>query len=63
MKQHDKNISIAFFDAKEYDRKFFNQANTGYNFTIKYFDDKLSAETAALAEGAEVVCAFVNDDL
>ncbi len=55
-------IKIAFFDAKEYDRAFFNAANDG-RFQIEYLDTKLNHTTAQLAQGFEVVCAFVNDTL
>jgi D-lactate dehydrogenase len=54
---------IAFFDAKPYDKEAFNLGNQPFGFEIKYLKYHLSAETAALANGYEVVCAFVNDDL
>lgn len=53
-------IRIAFFDAKEYDRTSFNAANNAA-FDIRYFETKLREGTVRLAEGCEVVCAFVND--
>lgn len=56
-------ITISFFDTKPYDRQYFNAINDKYNFEINYFETKLSQRTARLAEGADVVCAFVNDDL
>jgi len=56
-------MKIAFFDAKPYDMKFFNEVNQSFGYTIKYFEYKLSEETAIMAEGYEVVCAFVNDNL
>jgi len=52
-------INIAFFDTKPYDEQSFNRFNTKYN--IKYFENKLNAETARLAEGCEGIIAFVND--
>jgi len=54
---------IALFDAKPYDRQFFDRANGRYKFDITYFETKLRARTAALSQGFDVVCAFVNDEL
>ncbi len=58
-----KNIKIAFFDAKPYDEKSFDEENIDYNFDIKFIRYHLNADTAVLAEGCNVVCAFVNDDI
>lgn len=52
---------IAFYDTKPYDREHFDNANK--SFDIRYFEDKLSPETVALADGCKAVCAFVNDCL
>ena len=52
---------IAFYDTKPYDREHFDKANK--SFDIRYFEDKLSPETVALADGCKAVCAFVNDCL
>jgi D-lactate dehydrogenase len=54
---------IAFFDTKPYDRSFFEQANESYGFPITWFTPRLDIETASLAAGFPVVCAFVNDML
>ena len=56
-------ITISFYDTKPYDREYFNLINEQYGFTINYFETKLSARTAKLAEGSDAVCAFVNDDV
>ena len=56
-------ITISFYDTKTYDKKYFNIINEQYGFTINYFETKLSARTAKLAEGSDAVCAFVNDDV
>ncbi len=56
-------ITISFYDTKPYDKKYFNIINEQYGFTINYFETKLSAQTAKLAEGSDAVCAFVNDDV
>jgi len=54
---------IIFFDAKPYDREFFDAANAKHGYEIKYIGNRLSADTAPLAAGYDAVCAFVNDDL
>ncbi|RRD95096.1 2-hydroxyacid dehydrogenase [Clostridiales bacterium COT073_COT-073] len=59
----NENLKIALFDAKPYDIRFFTEQNKKYNYYIKFFEYKLNEETAPLAKGFDVVCAFVNDDL
>lgn len=53
--------SIAFFDTKPYDRESFDKHNK--NYSIYYYEDKLTAATAALSAGCRAVCAFVNDPI
>lgn len=52
---------IAFFDAKPYDREWFDKYNT--NYEIIYYDGRLRPQNAKLAEGCKAVCAFVNDEV
>jgi D-lactate dehydrogenase len=54
---------IAFFDAKDYDKNSFMLANQNEEFDITYYEARLSSDTYKLAEGADVVCVFVNDDI
>lgn len=56
-------MQIAFFDAHPFEVEKFNQLNTTYGFTINYIASRLTAETAKLANGSQVVCAFVSDIL
>ncbi len=56
-------IKLAVFDTKKYDRESFEKTNQNFNFKIKFFENKLNADTANLAQGYDVVCAFVNDTL
>ena len=56
-------IRIAFFDAKDYDKESFVKANVNDEFDITYYDARLSTDTCKLAEGCDVVCVFVNDDI
>lgn len=53
---------MVLFDAKAYDKKWFDECNNG-RYEIIYFESKLNEHTVGLARGADVVCAFVNDDL
>lgn len=50
---------IAFFDAKPYDKEWFDKINNKYE--IIYYESRLRPESARLAEGCKAVCAFVND--
>ncbi|MCH5195120.1 MAG: 2-hydroxyacid dehydrogenase [Oscillospiraceae bacterium] len=52
---------IAFFDAKPYDREWFDKYNTDYE--IIYYEGRLKPRNAKLAEGCKAVCAFVNDEI
>ncbi|MCG6121783.1 MAG: 2-hydroxyacid dehydrogenase [Microvirga sp.] len=56
-------MKMAVFSTKSYDRQFLDAANAEGKHELHYLDVRLSAETAALAQGAEAVCAFVNDEL
>jgi D-lactate dehydrogenase len=58
-----KDIKVAFFDAKEYDIRSFEEANKHYGFNISFIADKLSEKTAWYAKGFPVICAFVSDRL
>lgn len=59
----NNEIKIAFFDAKIYDKEFFDRENENYGYEIKYLPVKLSADTAQLAAGYNALCLFVNDDI
>ena len=56
-------IKIAFFDAKDYDMQSFMEANSDEKYEIKYLETRLTEDTCVLAEGCDVVCVFVNDDV
>ena len=53
---------IVMFDTKAYDKKWFEECNNG-RYEIHYLESKLNADTVQLANKADAVCAFVNDDL
>ena len=56
-------IKVAFFDAKEYDKQSFMDSNKDDEFEILYLETRLSEDTCKLADGYDVVCVFVNDDV
>ena len=56
-------MNIAMFSTKTYDRRFFEAANEEHGHDLTFFEPRLTPDTAALAEGHEAVCAFVNDHL
>ena len=56
-------MKIAMFDSKEYDTASFEKSNEKKGYEIKYFETKLTADTAELAKGYDVVCVFVNDSV
>ncbi|MDN3564426.1 2-hydroxyacid dehydrogenase [Paeniroseomonas aquatica] len=53
-------MQVVVFSTKPYDRQFLDAANVGRH-QLRYVEARLSPETALLAQGAEAVCAFVND--
>ncbi len=56
-------MRIAFFDAKQYDVASFEKYGAESGIEFKYFETKLTADTAELANGFDGVCLFVNDVL
>ena len=64
-----RRLRIAFFDAKDYDTDSFRAALPAFRekhpempeCELKFFDTRLSMDTADLAKGSDVVCVFVND--
>ena len=55
-------MRAAVFSAKPYDREFLDAAAEGTGHTFRYFDTRLTADTAGLARGCDAACIFVNDD-
>ena len=58
-----EKFQIAFFDSKEYDRQSFETASINGEFDIRFLETRLTPDTYKLAEGCDVVCCFVNDDV
>ncbi|MGV2393311.1 UNVERIFIED_CONTAM: hypothetical protein O8I53_10310 [Campylobacter lari] len=53
-------MKIAFFDAKTYDKKYFDLINQNNEHEIVYFEENLNLNNAHLAKGFDAVCCFVN---
>jgi D-lactate dehydrogenase len=53
-------MRVLVYDTHSYDRTFLNLANNGRH-QLEYTTAQLDSQTAALAEGYEAVCLFVND--
>ena len=56
-------MKIAVYSAQPYDRRFLDEAGQARaaGVDIVYFSDRLTLDTAPLAQGCAVVCVFVND--
>ena len=56
-------MRIILFSSKAYDRDSFLATLTGGDWQLEFQEARLNPQTAALAAGCPVVCAFINDDL
>ena len=56
-------FSFAFYDAKPYDKTWFDRMKADYDVELKYIENKLNHETAFMAQGCDGVIAFVNDTI
>ena len=56
-------MRVAVFSTKAYDRSYLTAANAAHGHELVFFEPRLSVETAPLAEGFPVICAFVHDTL
>lgn len=56
-------MKVTVFNSKAYDRQFLTAANLGHGHELNFLTAHLGPETAALAQGSDAVCAFVNDIL
>ncbi len=54
-------MKIAFFDTKNYDTPAFEQFGSENDMHFKFYETKLTEDTASLAKGCDGVCVFVND--
>ncbi|WP_157314306.1 2-hydroxyacid dehydrogenase [Chitinibacter sp. GC72] len=56
-------MRVAVFDSKRFDRTTLEAANQSVGHELVFFEERLGAHTAPLAEDFDVVCPFVNDRL
>ncbi len=56
-------MKVAVFDIHAFERHLFEEINPAFGHSPTYFQLRLSDETAKLAKGFPVVCAFANDRL
>ena len=58
-----EHMRVAFFSAHDFECQHFIEANAEHGQELVFFKEALNAETAPLASGFPVVCAFVTDTL
>lgn len=56
-------MRIILFSSKSYDQQSFSRAHLPDDWQVSFQEAHLREDSASLAEGYEVVCAFINDDL
>lgn len=56
-------MRIALFNAHRYEREAFDRVGSSFDHAIHYLEPRLTAATAPLAAGFDVVCSFVSDTL
>ncbi len=56
----DNRLKVGVFDSKPYTEKAFIAQNSG-RYALKFFDFRLTPDTASMAAGFRVICCFVND--
>ena len=58
-------MQIVVFSTRPYDRHFLEEANqaAGAPHRLNFHEARLDAHSAAIANGAEAVCPFVNDQV
>ncbi|MDM8349419.1 2-hydroxyacid dehydrogenase [Pseudomonas sp. sp1636] len=56
-------MQIIFFSSKPYDSDSFNAAGAPADYQLHFQQARLTVDSATLAAGHDVVCAFINDQL
>ncbi len=56
-------MRVAVFSAKPYDERFLRAENDVHEHELRFYEARLTPDTARLAAECPGVCAFVNDDL
>lgn len=55
-------MKVVFYDTKPYDRIWFEPMLKDAGVEVRFYEYKLSPDTAAFAKGAAAICIFVNDE-
>ncbi len=56
-------ITAAVYDTRPYDREHLERASANAAIQWRFWDFRLTRETAATARGSQAVCVFVNDEV
>ena len=56
-------MRVAVYSTKPYDHRSLTKANGEHRHDLTFFEARLTRHTAALSDGFDAICAFVNDDL
>ncbi|MDS9469400.1 2-hydroxyacid dehydrogenase [Paracoccus sp. MBLB3053] len=56
-------MRVTVFSTKPYDKAALNRANAASDCQLRFHSSRLSQDTLALADKADAVCVFVNDQL
>lgn len=56
-------MKVSFFDAKPYDRLYFDQYAPAAGVELDYIESRLDRFSAVMAVQCDAVCAFVNDQI
>lgn len=56
-------MKVAIFDSHNFERETLNEANNEFQYELKFFELRLTKETALLAKSFDCVCAFANDKM
>jgi D-lactate dehydrogenase len=56
-------MKIAIFSTQDFEREFFEAANTTFRHELVYFRERMHDQTARLAAGCPAVCVFITDQL
>jgi D-lactate dehydrogenase len=56
-------MRIAVFDTHRHDRVALEEANQSQGHELTFFEPRLTSQTVSLAQGFDVACSFVNDQV
>jgi D-lactate dehydrogenase len=54
-------MNVAIFSARRYDKTLLARTNGTAGHQLRFFEDRLTPDSAPLAAGCDAVCVFVND--